>query len=193
MDEDANLQTARERAVFLVHEKRDRIARAVARQIQHQVPKYKEVDQVALARSCRGVLSASEPLVRAGDARRLAALVDDLATMRLAGGFELEHFVVAALCFVPVLRQFFFETIKDPAEANLLYEQYEGVLLPFVGRVANIFMNSEYDVTNPDGIDTVSLRSALTQLTAERFPRIRPLTVEENTDSGRSSPFSRQG
>lgn len=158
------------KAIELIEGDKARLGRAVARQQQLMVARYAEVDAEALARNNQTILGCLGDLVLSRRPDTLAALVENIAQMRGAGGFDVSEFVVSAMCFFPVLRRFLVHRADSTAEGLIMFEAVEAVGLPFVGRVAAIFLEAVTDSTDPEGID----RHRFLSLLSESFERTAP-------------------
>ena len=152
----------REDVTRMIESHKAAVARAIAQQIQQTVPRYQRVDDVALKKSVESLLGGVGPLMD-GRPEVFEPLVDSVAQLRRTTGFELSDFILAALCFLPVLRKFFCSRGGDLRAGLERYAALESVVVPFVGRVITLFLDADQDATNPDGIDTVTFMSMLTE------------------------------
>ena len=144
---------SRHLAARLLQPHRDAIARAVARQIRRTVPRYEQVDLVALERNTRTVLGGVQRLLEGGDSATLLRVVEDVAQLRTTTGFQASEFLVASMCFMPVVRRFLVQHAPSPMEGLLAWDSVEAIALPLFGQVVDVFLDSEDDdeVTVPSG------------------------------------------
>jgi hypothetical protein len=134
---------AQDRAVDLIESYRDPLAGAIARQIKSTVPRYKDEDPPDIKENLAALLGAMPLLIRGQATSDLEEVVNGVASMRASGGFNVGEFTVAALCFLPVLRQFFRDKAATSEEAMEMYEVVEQVALPFVGHIVSAFAGNQ--------------------------------------------------
>lgn len=132
-----------ERAAELIESYNDKLAAAIARQIQATVPRYEESSPPDLEQNLQRLVGALAPLVRGKNAEELEQVVKGVAEMRATAGFNVGEFTVAALCFMPVLRNFFRERADSADDALAMYDAVEAVGLPFCGRIVSIFAENQ--------------------------------------------------
>jgi hypothetical protein len=135
--------TAQDHAIELMESYKDGLAAAIARQIKATVPRYKETDPPDIEKNLAALLGAMPPLIRGGHSSELEAVVNNVASMRASGGFNVGEFTVAALCFLPVLRKFFRDKASTAEAAAEMYDVVEAVALPFAGQIVSIFADSQ--------------------------------------------------
>lgn len=126
-------------AARLIKGHKVRLARAIARQIQQIVPRYREMDSTALERNLGTLLSATETFLENGDDRQLIDLTRNVMELRAVSGFALGDFVMATACWLPVLRRFILERSASVDEGLRVYESVEAVALPLMGRIADLY------------------------------------------------------
>ncbi|MFH1807589.1 MAG: hypothetical protein ABIJ09_02500 [Pseudomonadota bacterium] len=129
------------------------LAKATAQQVREMVPRYNQVDQVALVRNIELILDATRGVLEQGDERRLMSVLTTIMDLRQAAGFTIRDFVVASLAGFPVARRFFIARSPDAVEGLRLFEAFECVMLPITGRIADTFSRLNEDSTTiPDGV-----------------------------------------
>jgi hypothetical protein len=136
-------------AAQLIRSHHLRISQAIARQLQRTVPRYRQVDASVLERNIATIMGGVQQLLEHGSEERLLRIVADVAQLRQMSGFKLPEFLVASLCFLPVIRRFLIERSGDLQEGLARYEAVEAIALPLMGRVATIFMDAAED-TQPN-------------------------------------------
>lgn len=141
-------ETALQRAARLLRGREPQVAAAVARQLRRTVPRYEDVERQALERSLMAVLKGLQRLVESGDERTLKRIVDDAAQLRSATGFGVDEFVMAGLCFLPVVRRFMIENDVSIEQGLLAFEAVESVALPMFGHIA-MYYRDLADLTDP--------------------------------------------
>ncbi len=142
------VETPAARAARLLKPRQGDLARAVARQLQRTVPRYKNVERVAMEKNITAILMALEPLLKRGSEATLRSVVNDVAQLRSAGGFGVDELVMAGLCFLPVLRRYLVSMHADPLEGLECYEAVEAVTLPLIGHVA-AYLQDASEATDP--------------------------------------------
>jgi hypothetical protein len=169
-----------ERAVTLIEADRARLARAIAKQIQVTVPRYQSVDLDALAGNITTVLASVRPLVLANDSARLGRVVEDIARLRIASGFGVSEFLASALCVLPVTRRFLVMRASSISEGLEMYELIEAVVLPFMGNVASVFLDTSFDATDPESFSSERFLSMLSENGRSPFPPMHISLVEDD-------------
>jgi hypothetical protein len=149
------LETAANRAARMLKPRQADLARAVARQLQRTVPRYKDVEPVAMEKNITAILIALDPLLKRGSEATLRAVVNDVAQLRSAGGFGVDELVMAGLCFLPVLRRYLVSMHADPIEGLEAYEAVEAVTLPLIGHVA-AYLQDASEATDPGAWSDIS-------------------------------------
>jgi hypothetical protein len=139
-------------AAALMKSHHRRIAQAVARQLRRTIPRYRQLDEVMLERNVATILGGVQQFLERGNATPLLSIVEDVARLRQMSGFSLQDFLVASLCFLPVVRQFLVEKLGDVGRGLACYEAVEAAALPLVGRVAALYaeLEDECEPTIPD-------------------------------------------
>jgi hypothetical protein len=135
----------KERTVGLLKANRSRIAFAVARQIQNLVPKYRELDTVALAHNLETILKGFENLLVKNEGEHLFGAVAMIADVRRVSGFGIHDMTVAGLCFLPVMRRFLIRESVNIEVGLERYESVEAVALPLFGKIVPLFLNIPED------------------------------------------------
>lgn len=171
----------KERAAEMIEKSRERLARAVGRQIQATVPKYNDIDVDALSGNLNTILRCVGPLLK-GDPGKLIPVIETIAQLRTAAGFQASEFVLAGICFMPVLRRFFWAKADTHEEGIALYEVVEAVILPFLGRTMGIFINAHVEETAPEGISTEKFLEMLTDTGSGSSPFL-PIEIASIDDS----------
>ena len=144
------------------------IAQAIAQQIQNTVPSYHEVDRVAMTRNIDLILGGAARFLETRQENRLMGVLAMVMDLRQAGGFGVGEFIVAILCAFPVLRRYFLRNAQSLPEGIAIYEAYEALTLPLVGRVAAKFGQlSDDNNTIPDAIPIEAIFGGLSQLSED--------------------------
>lgn len=133
--------TLEQTTAALIQSHQVRLARAVARQIQALVPRYRDVDQTIMEKNILTLLGGVVVLLEKGDERKLLGVVGPIAHIRSMAGFSTADFVLAVMCFFPVIRRFLMERLTT-TEALAAYDAVERVALPLVGRFVTVFENA---------------------------------------------------
>jgi hypothetical protein len=149
-----------------------RIAQAVVRQIQVTLPRYRRVDPNDLLRNVAAVVGGLQHVLESGETDRIIRTAENLVERRQGGGFGINEWVMAMLCFLPVMRRFLVAKALDPASGLEAYESLEAVAIPLVGRVAGLYVESASLGTDPD-VDLGGLLASPAGLT--------PMTIEPVT------------
>lgn len=119
-----------------------RIAKAMARQVQSLVARYRNVDQTVLEKNLATLMDAGYLLFSAGDESRLMMVMQHIMQIRSLGGFQTSEFLLACMSFLPVMRRLLFEKLPV-AQALAEYEAVETVALPFFGRFVSLFEEAQ--------------------------------------------------
>ncbi len=176
---------ANERVVDLLQSHRIRISRAWARQVRSVVPRYREIDQIALERNLANLLAGLERLLRTGKERALLDAVAGVTQMRLAAGFVVPDLLVATVCFLSVARRFLIEKSASAVEGLDDFEALEAICLPLMGKVATVFLESTNDAV-PGGYDLSRFQQLLSGESGPfqrvKFERVTGDDDEEVTD-----------
>jgi hypothetical protein len=135
----------KEKTLELLQANRSRIAYAVSRQIQTLVPKYRDLDTVALAHNLETVLKGFESLLQNNKPDNLFGAVSMIADVRRVSGFGIRDMTVAGLCFLPVIRRFMIRESGTIERGLERYELVEAVALPLFGQVIPLFLNIPED------------------------------------------------
>lgn len=169
----------RQLAARLLKPHHERIAQAVARQIRRTVPRYEQVEPVALERNLKTVLGGIQRLLEKGDAATLLRVVEDVAQLRSSTGFQASEFLVAGMCFLPVVRRFLIGSASTPGEGLAAYEAVESISLPLFGQLVDLFLDAEEETTAPTGLRLPTTREGF----------LLPLTIESVLEEDEVTPF----
>lgn len=115
------------------------LAKVTVRQIKHVVPRYRDMDDLPLERNISLLLRGVVQLLEKSDERWLVSVVRDVAQLRALGGFTTSDFLMAGLCFLPVIRSLLVRKVAPAEEALRLYDEVEAVAIPFLGRITAMF------------------------------------------------------
>lgn len=172
----------KENALVLLQEHRDLLARTLARQILQVAPSYSAIDEGVRVRSILGIIDAFSALLKGGERERVASLVRDLVTVRIAGGVTPADFLASAHVYMPVVRWVFVEEAADPLTGLWAFEEVEAVALPLLCRFGAVVLSAQEDATSAPPAS--SLEAFETLFTAEdRFVAVADTSEEE---TGRS-------
>lgn len=166
-------------AARLLKPHHDRIAQAVARQIRRTVPRYEQVEPIALERNLKTVLRGVQRLLEQGDGATLLRVLEDVAQLRSSTGFQVSELLLAAMCFNPVVRRFLVGSAPTVGEGLAAWEAVESVTLPLFGQLVDLFLDSEDEVTPPFG-------HRLPPTTSDGF--LLPLTIESVLEDEEITP-----
>ncbi|GEM_PF-927154 len=133
-----------QRTAALIQSHQVRLARAVVRQIQVLVPRYRAMDASIIEKNVLTLLGGVVVLLDKGDDRKLLGVVQPIVHIRSMGGFSTADFVLAVMCFFPVVRHFMLERMPA-AEALPAYDALETVALPLVGRFVSLYEAASAD------------------------------------------------
>jgi len=150
---------SRRHARRLLDKHRLLVAHAVARQIGVAVPRYRSVDEIALAGNVAAVLEVVSALLATRDPRTVARAMDLLRALHRRRGFGAGEFMAAVLCALPVLRRFFTKYAATREEGLVLYERVEGILIPLYGRLASL-LQEDFSDAEPTDVDAASPQAA---------------------------------
>jgi len=145
----------REAAVAHLVEHRELVAHAIALQIAHTVPKYRQLDVARVAANVDAVMEGVMCLLVRSNPVRVTRVMDLLVALHEKRGFAPADFIVAVLCALPVLRRFFVHYAETREQGMELYEAVEAILIPLYGhlvmRLSDGFEeeSTESDVTAP--------------------------------------------
>lgn len=183
---------AHERVVELLRSHRIRIARAWARQVRAVVPRYRDVEDVALEKNLGNLVAAFERVLSGGSERTLLQSATGVAQMRLAAGFAIPDLVVATVCFLSVIRRFLVDKAPTVEQGLDDFEAVEALCLPLLSKISHVFLESSND-TMPGGFDVRKFQELLSGESGP-FPRIAIEPVrgddsEEDTPVGYRSPL----
>jgi hypothetical protein len=171
-------ESAAHRAARLMSSRHPALARAIARQLARNVPRYKEVASEAVEHNVLTLLSGLQKLLERGTEDSLRRVVEDIAQLRSATGFQVDEIVTAGLCFLPVLRRYLVRA-DSSLEAGLeAYEALESLAIPMFGYGAAAMTEEDhFEATDP------SFTSPWSDIS---FPMsIEDVEDEEVTDPGR--------
>lgn len=132
----------RARLAQILEDHQPAIAAAVTRQIRRSVPRYREVDREAMQHEVELLLSALLHLARGGDSRQLKQMVADVLTLRRVIGFSEADLLVAALCFLPVMRRFLIRHAPHTKEGLQTYDEFETIVFRVVPFMLNVLRAS---------------------------------------------------
>ncbi len=154
------------RGAMLLKAYRTPVAKAVTRQVRELVPRYQHVDPEALTRNIELIIDAVLPQLDRRDERPLMTTLNMIMDLRQASGFLVSDFSLACLCVFPVARRFFVEQAPTLREGLDIYNAFEAMLMPLVGRLIDNFLRlSEQDATMPEGMPSIQLLEGLSELT----------------------------
>ncbi|MBI5494439.1 MAG: hypothetical protein HY904_05385 [Deltaproteobacteria bacterium] len=170
-----------------------RISRALARQIQQMVPRYREVDAGLLEKNILTLMDGMHALLERGDDRKLMGVVEYVVQIRSIGGFQTGEFMLACLCFLPVMRRFLADKLPM-AQAVAAYEAVENAALPLVARLIPLYEKAAtafHQTETPPEVDIAALRGSGSTL-AFRVESVTGGDEEETTEIDLRTPAARR-
>lgn len=124
------------------------VSRAVVRQLKTTVPRYKDVDAIAMEKNVGMILKGLVRLIEKGDIATLKNITAEIVQLRTTSGFGVDELITAGFCFLPVLRRLYTEYADDIGRGLDAYEHVESMALPMFGFVASHASDLD-EITDP--------------------------------------------
>jgi len=165
-----------------------RIARAIARQTQGLVDRYRTMDISILEKNISVTLSGAQVLLETGDETKMMKTLEYVVQIRTISGFQTADFLMAWLNFLPVMRRFLLERLPVK-QAMAEYDVVEAIALPMMGRVVTMFEEAQKAFEESE--TPVPVEFAKVFPTALRPVKVEAVTGEDNeeTEVDRPRPF----
>ncbi len=170
-----------ERVLDLLGSHKVRIARALVRQTRALSLRYAGLDQNALEASLLRLLTMFARFVETGDDANLREYTRHTAQLRLALGFKVDDFLLAALAWLPVLRRFLFEHAESPQQGLEDYEAIEAILIPLLAESAAVFGDASDELDDDDETAPNGKRISISRGAAFAIERVIGSAEEELT------------
>jgi hypothetical protein len=173
-----------ERTIALITSHKNRMARALARQVRSLSPNYATVDQSALEASFARMLGYVVQFLQSGDDNTLKEYAAHTAQLRSAVGFRADDFMLAALAFLPVVRRFLVENARDVATGLAAYESFEAVAIPLLAETGTLFRHAtaklsdfeDDDITQPSAPKARRNRFVVESVVGDESEELTPFT-----------------
>lgn len=148
--------SAKSRAILLLRQHRDAIARDISARIEALAPAFREVDLTARQQSVAAQIEACAALLSGTSKQQLITHLDQTIRLRTLAGVPPEAIFVASHCYLPTIRRVFVEQSPDALEGLRAYEVVEVVFLRIIGHLATLMANllegdESEEITSPEG------------------------------------------